>query len=213
MKSILAKKLGINRGFDEKGRVFAMTELSVSPCVVTEIKTLERDGYQAIQLGYGEKISTRTKKTDAKLKEKLGGKSLPVFLHEVVFEAGDESLKIGQPIKVEEIIQPNDLVDAIGISKGKGFAGVVKRYSFAGGPRTHGQSDRERAPGSIGSGTTPGRVYKGKRMAGRMGSDRVTVKRMTVMKVDVEKGILYLKGSVPGRNGSYITLNKTQKLK
>lgn len=164
--------------FDIKGKAHSATVLRTGPCFVSLIRIRQKDGYDAVQL-------------------RLGEKAKKCFLHEIRL-SGPEALAVGSEIKVSDIFKEGDLVNVTGVSKGKGFAGVVKRWHFKGGPRTHGQSDRERAPGSIGSTTTPGRVLKGKRMAGRMGQDQVTVKNLKVLKVDSENNLLFLRGAVPG---------------
>lgn len=183
---IFGKKIGESQKFLTDGTRIPVTEIQVPDALVTLVKTKEKNGYLAVQLA----IATR-------------------LFREVRFnEAREEQLpKKGDVIKVAEILKPGDVVDITGVSKGKGFAGVVKRHHFKGGPRTHGQSDRERAPGSIGQTTTPGRVYKGKRMAGRMGQDQVTVKNLKV--VDVLEGKIFIKGLVPGGKNNLLAIQKT----
>lgn len=185
------------------------TAVLVGPCVVTQIKTLEKDGYWAVQLGFGAKrIKNVTKPLLGHLSGVIKDKKAPLFLREIrLSEASD--FKVGDEIKLKDVFKKGDLVTVTGISKGKGFAGVVKRWGFAGGPKTHGQSDRQRAPGSIGQGTTPGRVLKGKKMGGRMGQDTVTVKNLIVVDIKPDEGVLYLSGPIPGSTGSLVSLTKT----
>lgn len=199
MKGILGKKVGMTQIFDEAGNVIPVTVIEAGPCFVTQVKTKERDGYQAIQLGFEEvKLKRLTKGQLGHLRKR----DLPPLRYLREIRVNDVSgYEEGQKIRVS-IFDVGDLVDVAGISKGRGFAGVVKRHGFKGGPKTHGQSDRHRAPGSIGQTTTPGRVYKGKRMAGHMGNERVTVQNLRVVLVDPERNLLAVKGAVPGaRNG------------
>ncbi|HEY8490398.1 MAG TPA: 50S ribosomal protein L3 [Dehalococcoidia bacterium] len=194
-EGLLGRKLGMTQIWDETGTVVPVTVVEAGPCVVTQVKTEETDGYNAIQVGWG---------TRKRLNKPMQGhlKGLGNFRYLREFRVEDPAAyELGQRITVE-LFQPGDLVDVTGTSKGRGFAGVVKRHGFAGGPKTHGQSDRHRAPGSIGSTTTPGKVFKGLRMAGHMGAQQVTVKNLRVVRVDPERGILMLRGAVPGaRNG------------
>lgn len=210
--AILGKKIGQSQRFTEEGKRLPVTFIEAGPCSVVQIKNLEKDGYLAIQLGFGEKKPKRITKP---IKGHIRGANLevpPRFLKEMRImnqELGImEQLKLGDVVKVGDVFKSGDKVQVTGISKGKGFAGVVKRWGFAGGPRTHGQSDRERAPGSIGSTTTPGRVYKGKKMAGRMGQDKVTIKGLEVVEVDPEKNLLVVKGLVPGHRNSLLLIKK-----
>ncbi|MFQ5886833.1 MAG: 50S ribosomal protein L3, partial [Anaerolineae bacterium] len=181
------------------GNVIPVTVIEAGPCFVTQVKPKERDGYQSIQLGFEEvKLKRLTKGQLGHLRKR----DLPPLRYLREIRVNDVSgYEEGQKIRVS-IFDVGDLVDVAGISKGRGFAGVVKRHGFKGGPKTHGQSDRHRAPGSIGQTTTPGRVYKGKRMAGHMGNERVTVQNLRVVLVDPERNLLAVKGAVPGaRNG------------
>ncbi len=204
--AILGTKLGQSQTFTEDGRRIPVTTVSAGPCWVTQIT--EFGGYRNIQLAYGS--AKHTTKAHAGHIKKSGLTIQPRFLRVVrisdLSSLGDVSL--GTEIKVESVFQPGDMVRVTGTSKGKGFAGVVKRHHFAGGPKTHGQSDRERAPGSIGQTTTPGRVYKGKRMAGRMGTDRVTVRGLRVVAIDPEKNMLTIKGVVPGGKNGLLLIQK-----
>ncbi len=195
VEGLIGKKIGMTHVYGEDGRVKPVTAIEAGPCFVTQIKTVASDGYDAVQLGFG-----AAKRLN--LPEKGHLKKIGMLKHLREFKASDiSSLEVGQTVDVG-IFKPGDRVDAVGISKGKGFAGVVKRHHFGGGPKTHGQSDRHRAPGSIGAGTTPGRVIKGMRMAGHMGNERVTVRNLKVIEADPERNLLLVKGAVPGaRNG------------
>lgn len=206
MRGILGKKVGMTQIFDKRGEVIPVTVIEAGPCYVTQVKTEERDGYKAIQLGFEE---TKPKRLNKPLRGHL--RKLPPLRHLREIRVDDvEEYEEGQKVEVS-LFQEGELVDVTGISKGKGFAGVVKRHGFRGGPKTHGQSDRHRAPGSIGQTTTPGRVYKGKRMAGRMGNERVTVQNLQVVLVDPERNLLAVKGSVPGNKGSLLVIEEAVK--
>jgi large subunit ribosomal protein L3 len=207
MEGIIGKKIGMTRIFDSKGEVVPVTVIEAGPCPVIQIKTKEKEGYNAVQLGFGEKRKTLFTKpvlghfSKAKLEPKRS-------LKEVKYKEG-EKLETGQEIKVD-IFKVGEKVDVIGISKGLGFQGGVRRYHFRGGPKSHGQSDRERAPGSIGGSSFPSRVWKGQKMAGRMGNEKKTVKNLEVMEVDVEKNILLVKGAVPGKKNSILAIKKAK---
>jgi large subunit ribosomal protein L3 len=204
---IFGYKKNMSQTFVEETRV-PVTVLTTGPSIVTQVKNKEKDGYIAVQLGFGEKsIKNVTKQLQGHLKGAIKEKIAPRFLREVRLGA-EEELKVGDVIAPSDVLKEGDLVAVTSVSKGKGFAGVVKRHKFAGGPKTHGQSNRHRAPGSIGQGTTPGRVWKGKRMAGRMGSETVTVKNLTVVSVDNEKKELVLSGAIPGSRGTFVTVRK-----
>ncbi len=188
---VLGRKLGMVQVFDPEGRMRGATVIEAGPCLITQIKTADRDGYDAVQLGFGS-AKRRNKPMRGHLKQQGDLR----YLRE--FEVDEPSKHaIGERIGVE-IFEPGDKVNVTGTSKGRGFAGVVKRYHFAGGPKTHGQSDRHRARGSIGAGNTPGRVFKGMRMAGHMGDEQVTVRRLEVLQSDPARGLLIVAGSVPG---------------
>lgn len=194
--------------FDARGEVVPVTIVQAGPCVVTQVKTEERDHYTAVQIGYDEVDRKRLNKP---LLGHLGEQPAVRVLREV--RVADAALhEVGQRVDVSAF-RAGDSVDVIGIAKGRGFAGVVKRYGFHGGPRTHGQSDRLRAPGSIGAGTYPGHVHKGKRMPGRMGGQRVTVQGLRVVEVDAERNLLLIKGSVPGAPGGLLRVRKSIKRK
>lgn len=183
-----------------------MTIVATKGNVITQIKKTDKESYDSIQLGFG--IKKRTTKSLVGHIKKAGVKNIPRFFREVrIKDVGAMSdLSLGEEIKVSSVLKPGDIIQVTGISKGKGFAGGVKRHHFKGGPRTHGQSDRERAPGSIGQTTTPGRVYRGKRMAGRMGHERVTIKNLEV--IDVLDDLLLIKGLLPGGVNSLVMIRK-----
>lgn len=197
MNSILAKKIEQGQKFLENGVRIPVTKLGVDGNVVVRLKTLEKDLYSAIQLGFDKKLKVPKAKST---------KSPYRFLREIRMADGQATLSVGDTIKASQIFKPGDIINITGVSKGKGYAGGVKRYHFKGGPRTHGQSDRERAPGAIGSTTTPGRVYKGKRMAGRMGHEKVTVKNLLVEFVD--DSYILVKGLVPGGRNNLLVIKK-----
>ena len=203
MKGIIGKKLGMTQIFENNGKAEAVTVIEAGPCKIIQIKTQSGEGYHAVQLGFGE-----AKKIKSPLRGHLKGLGQFRYLRE--FRVGDnENVEVGETIDVS-LFKPGDLVDIIGISKGKGFAGVVKRYHFAGGPKTHGQSDRHRHPGSIGATTTPGRVFKGMRMAGRMGGERVTVRHLEVFETDAARNLLLVKGAVPGARNGLLLINRVK---
>lgn len=197
MNSILAKKIDQGQKFQEDGKRIPVTKLAVSGNVIIGIKTLARDKYSAVQLGFDKRAKARPAKSL---------KSIYNFIREVRMADAEPLPTIGEVIKVSDIFKPGDIINVTGTSKGKGYAGGVKRYHFKGGPRTHGQSDRERAPGAIGTTTTPGRVFKGKRMAGRMGQDKVTVKNIKIVAVD--DNFILVKGLVPGGRNTLLMLKK-----
>ena len=206
MDAILGKKVGMTQIFDERGEIVSVTLVEAGPCYITQVKTEEKDGYTALQLGFGE-----TKRLNKPQRGHL--KELPPlrYLREVRVK-DVQGYQVGQKLDAG-LFSVGDLVDVTGISKGKGFAGVMKRHGFRGGPATHGQSDRARAPGSIGATTTPGRVFKGMRMAGRMGNERVTVQNLKVVLVDPERNLLGVRGSIPGNRGGLVMVRKAVKSK
>lgn len=208
LNTILGAKKEMSQTFVQGTRV-PVTYIKAGPCIVTQIKKQDKDGYWAIQLGFGEKRTKNiTKPLQGHLKAAYKDKKTAArFLREVRLDSQPD-VKVGDTVSISDIFSVGDVVAVTGTSKGKGFAGVVKRHRFAGGPRTHGQSDRLRASGAIGQGTTPGRVWKGKRMPGRMGTDTVTVKNLKVVSVDPEKSELTLSGSVPGSPGSLLIIRK-----
>lgn len=210
LNAILGSKLDQSQMFDKDGNRITVTNILAGPCKIVAIKDSQKDGYTAVQVGFGTRRPITITKPVKGVIDKAGlGQKPPRFLREIaIMESDIGDLKPGSEIKVTDVFQPGDKVQVTSISKGKGFAGVVKRHGFAGGPRTHGQSDRERAPGSIGQTTTPGRVYKGKRMAGRMGQDRVTIKNLQVMKVDSDKGLMTISGLVAGGRNALLIVRK-----
>ena len=200
---LIGRKRGMTQLFQPDGTMVAVSVLEVAPNTVTRVRTSERDGYTAVQLGTDEK---------QKLTKPLAGQlgDLPSLGTLREFRVDDVSAyEVGQTVAIGDVFADGDLVDVTGVSKGKGFAGHVKRHHFGRGPTTHG-SDHHREPGSIGPGTTPGRVYKGVRMAGHMGDERVTTKKVRVVRADGEKNLLLLKGSLPGARGSLILVKKAQ---
>jgi large subunit ribosomal protein L3 len=206
---ILGKKLGMTQVYDKGGRTEAVTAVEAGPCTVMQIKTVEKDGYTAVQLGFGEVKSHKSGSKKSKAKEKAPAKFR--YMREIRLDNGDK-LEAGQKIDVS-VFKAGDIIDVRGISKGKGFAGGVKRYHFRGGPKTHGQSDRWRAPGSVGSNTSPGRVLKGLRMAGHMGSERVTVSNLVVVEANPERNLLLIRGAVPGMTNGLLVIEKTKREK
>lgn len=206
MQALLGQKKVQSQRFLENGKRIPVTLIDVKDNTVVSVKTDDKNNYQAVQLGF----SMKKKATKAEIGHAKGAKleKAPKFLREVrIVEEGADLPEVGTVLVASEVFAPGDIVDVIGVSKGKGFQGGVKRHNFSGGPKTHGQSDRWRAPGSIGQGTTPGRVYKGKRMAGRMGNDNVTVKNLEVVDV-TNDGVLVIKGLVPGVINGLIVINK-----
>ncbi|PCI20863.1 50S ribosomal protein L3 [Candidatus Wolfebacteria bacterium] len=200
MKFILGQKQNMTQYFDEDGNAIPVTLISAGPVVVTQVKTIEKDGYSAIQVGY------QNQKKERVNKPQLGhfkGKGPFKFLNEFSITDKDD-LKVGDSVDVS-VFEQGDKIRVSGISKGKGFQGVVKRHGFHGGPRSHGQKHSEREPGSIGA-TGPQRVFKGTRMAGRMGSDRTTVKNLKVVFVDKENNTMLIKGALPGRRGTLLEI-------
>ena len=208
MKGLLGRKLGMTHIFDESGKVIPVTVIEAGPCYVTQKKTVETDGYSAIQIGFEE---TEQRKLTRPEWMRLKKVNLPPLRHLRELRMSDVSgYEVGQKLLVD-LFKPGDKVDITGLSKGRGFAGVVKRHGFAGGPATHGQSDRHRAPGSIGSGTTPGRVYKGTRMAGHMGNQKSTSQNLQVVMVDPERNLLLVRGPVPGGKNGLVLIREAVK--
>ena len=202
LQGFLGKKIGMTQIFQEGGLVVPVTVIEAGPCVVTQVKTKETDGYEAVQLGFGE-IKRRNKPMSGHLRRSR----LSRYVREVNADDPAE-FSVGQTVGVD-IFQAGDKIDVIGRSKGRGFAGTMKRHGFAGGPRTHGQSDRARAPGSIGGGTTPGKVYKGMKMSGHMGDRRITVKGLEVVAVDADRNLLMVKGGIPGAPNGLIQIRRS----
>ena len=201
VQGIIGKKLGMGQIFGDDGKAEALTAIEAGPCVVIQVKTTDKEGYNAAQLGFGQ-----SKRLNSPQKGHL--KKLGQFRHLQEFRLADtKKVKVGDKIDVS-LFKEGDLVNVTGVSKGKGFAGVVKRHHFAGGPKTHGQSDRHRAPGSIGSTTSPGRVLKGMRMAGHMGNSQVTTCHLQVYKTDPERNLLFIRGAVPGAKNGILLIKK-----
>ena len=211
MKRMLGKKVGMAQVFDEQGNVVPVTVIEAGPCYVTQIKTRETDGYDAIQLGF---IEDKVKQSRLSFPEKGHLRGLENVRHLREFRTNSDfietsSVKCGDKVDVA-FLKQGDLVNVTGFSKGRGFAGVVKRHHFAGGPKSHGQTDRHRAPGSIGATSSPGRVLKGKKMAGHMGNSRVTARNLEVIQTDPERNLLLVKGAVPGANGGLLIIEKVR---
>ena len=205
MSGLIGKKIGMTSLFDEKGKNMPCTVIQVGPCVITQVRTDAVDGYEAVQLGFEDKLEKHVVKAEAGHFKKANTK---VKKKVVEFQNFEEDLKLGDIINVEHF-KVGDFVDVSGISKGKGFQGVVKRHGFAGvGQSTHGQHNRLRAPGSIGAASYPARVFKGMRMAGQTGNSKVKVLNLRVIKVIPEKNLLVIKGCVPGHKNSYVIIQK-----
>lgn len=202
---IIGKKLGMTQIFRDNGQAEAVTAIEAGPCVVIQVKTVAKEGYNAVQLGFGE-----TKRLTAPQRGHL--QELGQFRYLREFRVDDtKDITVGDKVSVS-LFKEGDVVDVTGVSKSKGFAGVVKRHGFAGGPKTHGQSDRHRHPGSIGSTSSPGRVWKGLRMAGHMGGDRVTARRLKVLGADADRNLLLVKGAVPGNRNGLLLIRKSGKV-
>ena len=206
MSGIIGKKIGMTTIYNEEGQAVACTLIQAGPCVVTQVRTVETDGYTAIQLGYGDKKEKNTskplqghfKKANTTPKRKL-----------VEFKEFEAEFNLGDTIRVEDVFAEGEFLDVSGNTKGRGFQGVVKRHGFAGvGGQTHGQHNRQRHPGSIGACSYPSRVFKGVRMGGRMGNTRITVQNLRVLKVMSEQNLIVVSGSVPGHKNAFVTLHK-----
>jgi large subunit ribosomal protein L3 len=208
VKGLIGKKIEMMQIYDDHGQVSSVTKIKVTPNFVVAIKQPEKDGYKAAQIGT--LVDKHPKKPNEGIAKKAGLKETPKILREVDF---DGEIKVGEEVTPDVVFRKGILVDVEGISKGKGFSGVVKRWGFAGGPRTHGQSDRERAPGSIGATTTPGRVHKGLKMAGHLGSQKVSIQGLEVIKIDKDENEILIKGSVPGARESVLLITKSSKKK
>jgi len=205
MSGMLGRKIGMTRIFDETGNMVPVTIIEAGPCYVTQVKTVEKDGYEAVQLGFGMK---KEKNTTRPILGHLKKANVPPLRKLKEFKPfKDKELKPGDVVTVD-LFKPGDKIKVSGTSKGRGFQGVVKRHGFRGGPRTHGQSDRMRAPGSLGQSSYPSRVFKGLKMAGQMGNKRASVMGSTVVKVDVERNLLFVKGAVPGSRNNFVEIYK-----
>jgi large subunit ribosomal protein L3 len=211
MKGILGKKVGMTQVFDQKGRITAVTVIEAGPCYVAQRKTPERDGYSAVQIGFEELPARKLNRPRLGHLRRKNLPALPPLRHLRELRVGqDESFEVGQKI-LADVFAEGERVDVVGTSKGKGFAGTMKRHNFRGGPITHGQSDRQRSPGSIGACKTPGRVLKGQRMSGRMGNARVTASNLKVIMVDPERNLLLVQGPVPGGKGGLLIIKQARK--
>ncbi len=206
MRSIIGKKLGMTRVFDEAGNVVPATVIEAGPNFVTQVKTVEKDGYTAIQVGFGSKKPKHVTKAVQGQGKKSGKGPFEVIRELRDFDNG-QALQVGDEIKVS-IFTAGELVKVTGITKGLGFQGVVRRHGFRGGPKTHGQSDRMRAPGSLGQSSYPSRVFKGIKMAGRMGGKQMTVRNLRVVKVDEANNLLIVKGAVPATDQGIVLIRK-----
>lgn len=206
-KGLIGRKVGMTQIFDDDGIALPVTVIEAGPCYVTQIKSAEKDGYSAVQLGFNE---TKPKRLTGGQLGHLKRNDLPPVKVLREFRTSKPEVAEGDLLKAD-VFEVGELVDIIGTSKGRGFAGVMKRYHFSGGPITHGQSDRQRSPGSLGSGTTPGRVFKGKRGPGRMGNERVTSANVRVVLVDPERNLIAVDGSVPGAKGGMVVIKAARK--
>ena len=205
MSGLIGRKIGMTSIFDENGKNIPCTVIEAGPCVVTQVRTNEIDGYEALQLGFDDKTEKHTVKAEEGHFKKAGTAAKKKV---VEFHGFEEEFKLGDSIDVS-LFTEGEFVDVVGTSKGKGFQGVVKRHGFGGvGQATHGQHNRLRAPGSVGASSYPSRVFKGMRMAGRMGGDNVTVQNLRVLKVVADKNLLVIKGCVPGCKNSYVIIQK-----
>lgn len=207
MSGLIGKKLGMTSVYTPEGKNLACTVIELGPCDITQVKTEEVDGYTSVQLGYGEKSEKNVTKALLGHFKKSGVTPKSTI---VEFDADfDNDVKLGSTLSLSDIFAEGDFVDVVGVSKGKGFQGVVKRYNFAGvGQATHGQHNRLRAPGSIGACSTPSRVFKGMRMAGRMGNDRVKVQNLRILKIIADKNLAVISGSIPGPKNSIVIVEK-----
>ena len=201
LRGFLGKKIGMTQIFRENGNVVPVTLIEAGPCVVTQVKTKDKDGYEAVQLGFD-----NLKRANKPMQGHFRSSRSSRYVREV--KADDPSeYSVGQTVGID-IFAEGEKVDVIGRSKGRGFAGTMKRHGFGGGPRTHGQSDRARAPGSIGGGTTPGKVFKGLKMSGHMGNRRITVKGLEIVGVDTDRNILMVKGGIPAAPNSLVQIRR-----
>jgi large subunit ribosomal protein L3 len=207
LKGLIGKKIGMTQIFDENGAAYPVTLIEAGPCYVTQVRRPEKEGYSAVQLGF---IEVNPKRLTGGELGHLKVNDLPPlrFLREFLSKSPD--VNIGDTLKVD-VFAVGERVDVIGTSKGKGFAGAVKRFHFHGGPKTHGQSDRNRAPGSRSSGTTPGRVYKGSRGPGHLGNDRITAQNLKIVMVDAERNLLGVHGAIPGPKGGVVVIKEARK--
>jgi large subunit ribosomal protein L3 len=205
MAGLIGKKVGMTRIFNEEGVQVPVTVIEAGPCPVVEVRSQERDGYEAIQLGYGAKKANRTSRAEMGHVAKAGLEAAPRLMREFRIQNGEE-YEVGQQLTVE-LFEAGDRVKVTGRSKGRGFQGVVKRHGFAGRPGSHGHS-MSRTPGSLGPGTDPSRVIKGKKLPGRMGGDRTSIRNMQIVRVDGDRNLLFVKGGVPGARDGYVLISK-----
>ena len=204
INGIIGKKLGMSLIYDDNGNMLPVTLVQAGPCTVTQVKTLAKDGYDSVQIGFSESKNLNSPQSGH---QKRSGGQFSVLQE---FQADDpDQIEVGQKIKTE-IFEENEKIKVSGTTKGRGFSGGVRRYGFKGGPKTHGQSDRHRAVGSIGAGSSPGRVWPGTRMPGHYGNEKATIKGLSIAKIDAKNNILVIKGSIPGHNGSNVRI-ETQK--
>jgi len=204
MPGLIGKKIGMTSIYSAEGKNIPCTVIETGPCVVTQVKTIEKDGYAAVQIGYGEKKEKRTSKSLQGHFKKSGGNLLKTL---VEFKSFKDEVKPGDTLSATDVFEEGQFVDVIGTSKGKGFQGVVKRHGFGGvGQATHGQHNRLRAPGSIGAASDPARVFKGMRMGGQMGNKRVTVQNLTILKIMAEENLVVVSGAIPGAKGSTVLI-------
>jgi large subunit ribosomal protein L3 len=204
MSGLIGKKIGMTSLFDENGKNIPCTVIEAGPCVVTQVRTNEVDGYEALQLGFDDKSDKNATKADLGHFKKAG---TSVKRKVMEFQGFKEEYKLGDHITVD-LFKENEFVDVSATSKGKGFQGVVKRHGFSGSERTHGQQSMLRAPGSVGAASYPARIFKGMKMGGQMGSEKVKVQNLRVLKVVPEKNLIVIKGCVPGHNNTYVTIQK-----
>jgi large subunit ribosomal protein L3 len=207
LKGLIGKKIGMTQIFDDNGVSIPITLVEAGPCYVTQVRNINRDGYEAVQLGFGEQKPKRLTGGQLGHLKKSGAPPLRILRE---FRVKGSELKEGDTLSVE-VFELGDMVDVVGTSKGKGFAGAMKRWNFKGGPKTHGQSDRQRSVGSIGATTGTARVFKGKKMPGRMGTDRVTSENIKVVLLDAERHLIGLHGSVPGAKGGIVQIKERRK--
>ena len=205
MAGLIGKKIGMTRIFDEEGVQVPVTVIEAGPCPVVEVRSQDQDGYSAVQLGYGAKKAKRTSRAEMGHAAKAGLEAAPRLMREFRIENGEE-YEVGQELTVE-LFEAGDRVKVTGRSKGRGFQGVVKRHGFAGRPSTHGHP-MSRNPGSLGPGTDPSRVIKGKKLPGRMGGTRTTIRNLQIVRVDGERNLLFVKGGVPGSRDGYVLISK-----
>lgn len=206
MPGIIGRKIGMTRIFDENGAQVPVTVVEAGPCPVTQIKTQDTDGYAAVQLGFQEKKAKRARKSEVGHAAKAGLEAAPRILREIAMDGEQEEYELGQTLTVEQF-EAGDRVKVTGTSKGRGFQGVVKRHGFAGRPGGHGHP-MSRNPGSMGPGTDPSRVIKGKKLPGQMGNVRSTIRNLQVVRVDGDRNLLFIKGGVPGSRDSYVLITK-----